>query len=255
MTKRNKRNRDNKVVSLEVVRDIVPTESFWQEGKNAFPSEISGLDLGIDLNQNKEISATSFSLVERPARSSEEGKVLWERKIVKDKQNGIEVRESWDSEVLNEREDSAIVPTVKESYEGSVEEVSENLTNQEEVVIRSRKWQTEKNEFEEKVTIKFDKNISSRRLIDGGQVNFVEYNTTPMDIDQTETQFNTSEESPTETDFKPLLSDDEIEKADKAQLVDLKNRVEAELEIRKQVETDSSSSFQTCGIEVKPKSQ
>jgi len=100
------------------------------------------------------------------------------------------------------------------------------------------------------LTIKFDKNISSRRLTDGGQVNFVEYQqVSPMDIDQP----NTSS-SPTEADFKQLLSDDEIEKADKEQLKDLKKRVEAELEIRKQVETDSNSSFQTCRIEVKPKS-
>jgi len=244
------KDKDKKIVSLEVGRNIIPTESFQQRNQSVFPSEVSGLDLGIDLSQNKEISAAGFSLVERPARSSKKGKVLWERKIVKDGQNGIEVRESWDGEVLNEREDGAVVPTVREDYEGNKEEVSENLTNQEEVVIRSSKWHNEKNEFEEKLTIKFDKNISSRRLTDGGQVNFVEYQqVSPMDIDQP----NTSS-SPTEADFKQLLSDDEIEKADKEQLKDLKKRVEAELEIRKQVETDSNSSFQTCRIEVKPKS-
>jgi len=231
--------------------NIVPIESFQQvEHGGVFPSEVGGLGLGIDLGQNKEVSAAGFSLIERPARSSEKGKVLWERNIVKDGQNGIEIRESWDNEVLNEREDDAVVPTVKESYEVNKEEVLENLTNQEEIVIRSSKWQTEKNEFEEKLTIKFDKNISSRRLTDGGQINFVEYQqVSPMDIDQP----NVSS-SPTEADFKQLLSDDEIEKADKEQLKDLKKRVEAELEIRKQVKTDSSSSSQTCRIEVKPKS-
>jgi len=74
--------------------DIVPIESFQQGGQDAFPSEVSGLDLGIDLGQNKEVSVVDFSLIERPARSSEKGKVLWERKIVKDRQNGIEIRES-----------------------------------------------------------------------------------------------------------------------------------------------------------------
>lgn len=68
---------------------------------------------------------------------------------------------------------------MKENYEESGEEVSENLTSQEEVVIRSSKWQTEKNEFEEKLTVKFDKNISSRRLTERGQVNFIEYQQVP----------------------------------------------------------------------------
>ena len=231
--------------------DIVPIESFQQvERSGVFPSEAGGLDLGIDLSQNRDVSSAGFSLIERPARSSEEGKVLWERKIVKDKQNGIEIRESWDGEVLNEREESAVVPTVKEDYGGNKEEVSENLTTQEEVVIRSSKWHNEKNEFEEKLTIKFDKNISSRRLTDGGQVNFVEYQqVSPMDIDQS----NTSS-SPAEADFKQLISDDEIWKADKEQLKDLENRVEAELEIREKVEESSNNSSQTCRIEVKPKS-
>ncbi|CAI2175047.1 17945_t:CDS:2, partial [Funneliformis geosporum] len=204
-------------VSLEVGRDVVPTESFQQGERSVFPSEVSGLDLGIDLSQNREISVASFSLIERPASSSEKGKVLWERKIVKDRQN--------DSEVLNEREDDSVVPTVKEDYEGSQEEVSENLTNQEEVIIRSS---------------------NSRRLTDGGQVNFVEYQqVSPMDIDQS------SPESPSsETDFKRLLSDDEIEKADREQLEDLKRRVEAELEIRRQVEADSSSSSQKLSYKV-----
>jgi hypothetical protein len=90
------------------------------------------------------------------------------------------------------------------------------LTTQEEVVIRSSKWHNEKNEFEEKLTIKFDKNISSRRLTDGGQVNFVEYQqVSPMNIDQP-----SASSSPTETD----------------------------------VEENSDNSFQTCRIEVKPKS-
>jgi len=124
------------------------------------------------------------------------------------------------------------------------------LTTQEEVVIRSSKWHNEKNEFEEKLTIKFDKNISSRRLTDGGQVNFVEYQqVSPMNIDQP-----SASSSPTETDFKQLLSDDEIEKADKGQLKDLKRRVDEELEIRAKVEENSDNSFQTCRIEVKPKS-
>jgi hypothetical protein len=100
------------------------------------------------------------------------------------------------------------------------------------------------------LTIKFDRGISSRRLTDGGRVNFVEYQqASPMEIDQP-----SSESSPSETDFKQLLSDDGIEKADREQLEDLKKRVEAELEIRRQVETDSSSNFQTYKIEVKPKS-
>ena len=90
-----KRNRKNETDFLEVSRDVVvPTESFRQESRGVFTSEVGGLDLGIDLNRNKEISSASFSLIERPARSSEEGKVLWERKIVKDEQNGIEIRES-----------------------------------------------------------------------------------------------------------------------------------------------------------------
>ena len=160
-----KRNRKNETDFLEVSRDVVvPTESFRQESRGVFTSEVGGLDLGIDLNRNKEISSASFSLIERPARSSEEGKVLWERKIVKDEQNGIEIRESWDSEVLNEREDDAVVPTVKEDYKGDVEKISENSTNQEEIVIRSSKWQTEKNEFEEKLTIKFDRWLISETL-------------------------------------------------------------------------------------------
>jgi hypothetical protein len=74
---------------------IVPTESFRQvEHSSVFPFEAGNLDLGIDLSRSKEVSAASFSLVERPARSSEKGKVLWEREIVKDQQNGIEIRES-----------------------------------------------------------------------------------------------------------------------------------------------------------------
>ncbi|CFW93494.1 protein of unknown function (plasmid) [endosymbiont DhMRE of Dentiscutata heterogama] len=175
-----KENKNKKKVSFETERDIVSAEGSQQGSQGIFPSEVvSSLSLGIDLGQDKEVSAMGFSLVERPARSSEKGKVLWERKVVKDRQNGIEIRESWDSEVLNEREDGAVVPTVKENYEESGEEVSENLTNQEEVVIRSSKWQTEKNEFEEKLTVKFDKNISSRRLTEGGQVNFVEYQQAP----------------------------------------------------------------------------
>lgn len=106
-----------------------------------------------------------------------------------------------------------------------------------------------KNEFEEKLTIKFDKNISSRRLTDGGQVNFVEYQqVSPMDIDQSSTSSSLAE-----TDFKQLLSDDEIEKADKEQLKDLKRRVDEELEIRAKVEENSDNSFQSR-IEVKPKS-
>lgn len=78
-----------------------------------------------------------------------------------------------------------------------------------------------------------------------------------MDIDQPETQSETStskdqESSPTkttETNFK-LLSDDEIEKADKGQLIDLKKRIEKELEIREQIEADSSSKFQTFNYQV-----
>jgi hypothetical protein len=86
--------KDKKKVSLEVGKDIVPVESFQQDNQGVFPSESSGLGLSIDLSQNKEISAVGFSLIERPARSSEKGKVLWERKIVKDEKNGIEIRES-----------------------------------------------------------------------------------------------------------------------------------------------------------------
>jgi hypothetical protein len=44
--------------------------------QGVFPFENSDLDLGIDLSQNKEVSVASFSLIERPARSSEKGKVL-----------------------------------------------------------------------------------------------------------------------------------------------------------------------------------
>ena len=174
------KDKNDKIISPEVGGSIVSVENFQQGGQEVFPSEVNGLDLGINLSQNKDISTMGFSLIERPARSSEKGKVLWERKIVKkDEQSGIEIRESWDNKVLNERENGAVVPTVKENYEESEEGVSENLVTQEEVVIRSSKWQTEKNEFEEKLTIKFDKNISSRRLTEGGQVNFIEYQQVP----------------------------------------------------------------------------
>lgn len=232
-------------------KDSFPIDNFQRaEHSSVFPSKIDNFDLGIDLSQNKDISSMSFSLVEKPARSSGTEKVLWERKMVKDEKNNIEVRESWDSEVLNEREGNAVVPTVKENYEGNKGEVAENLTEQEEVVIRSSKWRKGKTEFEEKLTIKFDKGIDSRRLIDGGQVNFVEYQQFfPMDVDKPN-----SSSSLTEANFKQLLSDDEIEKADKEQLKDLKKRVEAELEIRAEVEDNSNNSSQTCRIEVEPKS-
>jgi hypothetical protein len=103
-------------------------------------------------------------------------------------------------------------------------------------------------EFEEKLTIRFDKGISSRRLTDGGQVNFVEYeqvskkprieeegniveDTILVNVDQPETQPNIK-----------LLPNDEIRNADMEQLEDLKKRVDAEWEIRRQVS-------QTCRIE------
>lgn len=90
-----KEDKNKKKVSLGTERDIVLTESSQQGSQGIFPSEVvSSLSLGIDLGQDKEVSAMGFSLIERPARSSEEGKVLWERKVVKDRQNGIEIRES-----------------------------------------------------------------------------------------------------------------------------------------------------------------
>ena len=235
-------------------KSIIPIENFQRaEHSGVFPSKIDGFDLGIDLSQNKDISSMGFSLVERPITSSGTEKILWERKMFKDEKNKIEVRESWDSEVLNEREGSAVVPMVKESYEGNKGEVAENLTEQEEVVIRSSKWQNEKNEFEEKLTIKFDKGISSSRLIDGGQVNFVEHQqVSPMeDIDQS--SISTSN-SPIEVDFKPLLSEDEIRDADKAQLNDLKRLVDAELKIRAEIEENLNNDSQIFVMEVKPKS-
>jgi hypothetical protein len=70
-------------------------------------------------------------------------------------------------------------------------------------------------------------------------------NTTPMDVDQP----NVSS-SPIETNFK-LLSDDEIEKADKGQLEELKKRIEAEIEIREKIEADSSSSSQKGSYSIK----
>jgi len=174
-----KKDKDNKVISPEIEESVISVGGIQHEVQ-VFPSEVSNLNLNIDLNQNKEVSAMGFSLIERPARSSEKGKVLWEREVIKkDGQSGVEIRESWDGEVLDKREDGAVIPKVKESYEEVKEEVPENLTNQEEIVIRSSKWQTERNEFEEKLTIKFDKNISSRRLTEGGQVDFIEYQQIP----------------------------------------------------------------------------
>jgi hypothetical protein len=69
-----------------------------------------------------------------------------------------------------------------------------------------------------------------------------------MDIDQPETQSDTStnkvqETSPTEINFE-LLSDDKIEKASKEQLVDLKKRIETELRIREEIEANSSGNSQ-----------
>jgi len=103
------------------------------------------------------------------------------------------------------------------------------------------------------LTIKFDKGISSSRLTDGGQVNLVEYQqVSPMEgIDQS--GISTSS-SPIEVDFKPLLSEDEIRDADKAQLNDLKRLVDTELEIRAEIEENLNNDSQTFVIEVKPKS-
>ncbi|CAG8590940.1 400_t:CDS:2 [Ambispora leptoticha] len=133
------------------------------------------------------------AMIERSGGKNEyEYKIEVKTEKVRDEKGGIEISESLDNKVLNEREDGAVVPTVKENYKGNKEEVSENLTEEEEIILRSR--------------------ISSRRLTDGGQVNFVEYQQiTPME-------------------------------ADKEQLKDLKKRVEAELEIRAKVEESSSNS-------------
>jgi len=63
-----KKDKDKKI-------GIVPVESSQHESQ-VFPSEVSNLNLNIDLSQNKEVSAMGFSLIERPARSSEKGKTL-----------------------------------------------------------------------------------------------------------------------------------------------------------------------------------
>jgi hypothetical protein len=75
-----------------------------------------------------------------------------------------------------------------------------------------------------------------------------------MDIDQPNTSTSQNpktnqENSDSRANFE-LLSDDEIEKADKDQLIDLNKRIRNELEIRKQVEANSSSSFQTSNYRI-----
>jgi len=95
--------------------------------------------------------------------------------------------------------------------------------------------------------------------------NFVESNS-KMDIDQPNTSTSKGQESsPTQTTSQnpktnqensdsranfELLSDDEIEKADKDQLIDLARRIKEELEIRKQLEANSSSGFQTSNYRI-----
>jgi len=152
MTKKRK-NEVNRYPKIRKKKEIFPFEN------NIFETN----------NQDTGISSIGFSLVERPARSSEEGKVLWERKTIKgDGQNTgyVEVRESWNSEILHKREDGAVVPMVKEDYEDKElgEKLPESLIDQEEVVIHSSKWQTEKNEFESKLTVRFDRNVNNQTL-------------------------------------------------------------------------------------------
>jgi len=65
----------NKKVSKK--KSIIPIENFQRtEHNSVFPSKIDNFDLGIDLSQNKDISSMSFSLVEKPVRSSGTEKVL-----------------------------------------------------------------------------------------------------------------------------------------------------------------------------------
>lgn len=81
-----------------------------------------------------------------------------------------------------------------------------------------------------------------------------------MDIDQSETQTNTSTSKSQANSLTKasLLSDDEIKKASKDQLINLQRKIEKELEIREKIEADSNvqtSNYQVSTDELKDKLQ
>ncbi|MEG7979210.1 MAG: hypothetical protein NY202_04935 [Mollicutes bacterium UO1] len=79
--------------------------------------------------------------------------------------------------------------------------------------------------------------LNSKFGREGSDRNFSEIGSN-MDIDQPNASKN------------KLLSEDEIEMADKGQLEDLKRRIESELVIRRKLEADSSSSSQIPNYEL-----